>query len=58
MNLAPYEQRIFNDLKGGQGVSEKTAYEIIINTVEGDISQLSPELRNYAIKNKLIEVTK
>jgi hypothetical protein len=32
-----------------KGISKKSALEILINDVDGDYSQLSPELRKYAI---------
>jgi hypothetical protein len=47
VNLDLYEQREF-DRMTANGMSEAKALEILINTVEGDWSQLSTGLKRYA----------
>jgi len=53
-NLDPLEHRIFL-AQLGNGNSPKKAMEVVVNTVEGDDSQLSPELRKYAKKEGWLE---
>lgn len=55
INLDLYEQRVYSDLLR-KGVSEERALQVLINTVEGDYSQLSDGLLNYAVENKLITI--
>ena len=54
-SLDLYEQRVYSDLLR-KGLAEKNALEVIINNVEGDYSQLSDGLLNYAVENKLITI--
>lgn len=54
-SLDLYEQRVYSDLLR-KGVSEERALQVLINTVEGDYSQLSDGLLNYAVENKLITI--
>lgn len=53
VTLDPYEQHVFDDLTG-KGLEPERALKVLINTVEGDISQLSEGLKEYAVKNKLL----
>ena len=55
VKLDLYEQQVFDDLTG-KGVEPENVLRVLINTVEGDVSQLSEGLKEYAIKNNLIEV--
>lgn len=55
INLDLYEQRVYSDLLR-KGVSEERSLQVLINTVEGDYSQLSDGLLNYAVENKLITI--
>jgi len=52
--LTPLERRIFDKYFKVSGSIEKSL-EVVVNTVEGDISQLSPELQKYALKKGLID---
>jgi len=47
-DLDPYETFIYNDMS--KKMSKEDALQIIINNVEGDYSQLSPNLRKIAKK--------
>ncbi len=55
INLDLYEQRLYADLLR-KGLTEEKALEVIVNNVEGDYSQLSDGLLNYAVDNKLITI--
>ena len=52
--LDEFERKQFEDYrKSGQSI--ENALAVLVNTVEGDISQLSPVLREYAVKSGLLE---
>jgi len=51
--LNDFEEEEFNS-GIASGLSGEKALEVIINNVEGDISQLSPALREYAVKSGLL----
>jgi len=51
--LDSFERRVFKELYK-RNTSIKKSLEILINSVEGDVSQLSPALLRYAVKEKLI----
>ena len=52
-NLDPFEKKIY-DMCVENNMSKEDAFEVIINTVDGDVSQLSDEIRDYAENNNLI----
>lgn len=51
--LDPYEQRIYDDLTR-KGMESNRVLEIMINSVEGDYSQLSKGLLAYAKERGLL----
>jgi len=53
VTLDLYEMSVFNDLIS-KGLEPENVLRILINTVEGDFSQLSNGLKDYAIANKLL----
>jgi hypothetical protein len=47
-SLSDYETRVFNDSKKYPNQTDEYILEVMVNTVEGDTSQLSPLLEKYA----------
>ena len=53
MKLSLYEQHVYNDLTM-KGIDHDRALRVLINSVEGDYTQLSRWLKKYAKKEGLI----
>jgi len=54
LKLDKYETYLYRDLTENKRIEPERALQIIINNVEGDGSQLSAGLLEYAVDNGLI----